>query len=83
MFRALRYTGLSLETVYCVFVGESQKFTEAGWILSDPTEVIAIIMSLNNSDGFNEWEDIGQDDKKRSNSKVFPVPRSHLLGSKP
>ena len=83
MFRALRTSGLPLSTVYNVFVGESQKVTDADWIVSDPTEVIATIMSLNNCDKINEREDVGQDVRKKRNSKVYLVPRSYLLGSSP
>ena len=51
MFRALhRKCGLPFSAVNCVFVSESQKVTDADWRVSNPTQVIATIMSLNNSD---------------------------------
>ena len=81
MFRALRYSGLSKNTVYSVTIGESQKLTDADWILSDPTEVIATIMMLNESDGHIGENGTGQNGSGKRNSKVFPIPRSYLLGS--
>lgn len=83
MFRALRDSGLAKDTVYSVTIGESQKLTHADWILSDPKEVIATIIMLNESDGRSEGEDTGESSKSKRNSKVLPVPRSYLLGSGP
>lgn len=83
MFRALRYSGLPENTVYSVTIGESQKLTDADWILSDPTEVIATIMMLNESDGYSGGDGTGQSDNSKRNSKMLPVPRSYLLGSGP
>lgn len=80
MFRALRDSGLPQDTVYSVTIGESQKLTDADWILSDPTEVLATIMMFNETDGHSGGEGTRQDGKKR-NSNVLPVPRSSLLGS--
>lgn len=83
MFRALRDSGLPKNTVYSVTIGEIQKLTDADWIVSDPTEVIATIMMLNESDGCIEGEGTGQNGKSKRSSKVLPVPRSYLLGSGP
>ena len=83
MFRALHVSGLPNKTVYSVTVGEDQKFTDADWILSDPTEVIATIMMLNDSDEHNEGGLIGQNGNSKRNSRGLPVPRSYLLGSGP
>ena len=77
MFRALRVSGLPNDTVYSVSIGEDQKLTDADWILSDPSEVVATIMTLNKSDEDHERNCSGE------NSKVLPVPRSYLLGSGP
>ena len=51
MFRVLRTSGLPKHTVYSVTIGGIQKLTDADWILADPTEVVATIMTLNDSDG--------------------------------
>lgn len=83
MFRALRDSDLPQNTRYSVTVGESQKLTEADWILSDPTEVIATIIMLNESDGYVGSKAIGENFNRNSNSKALPVPRSYLLGSGP
>ncbi|KAL9071561.1 MAG: hypothetical protein Q9161_004128 [Pseudevernia consocians] len=83
MFRALRHSGLPKNTVYSVTIGESQKLTDADWILSDPAEVIATVMMLNESDGHTGGEDIGQNGNSKRTSKVLPVPRSYLLDSGP
>lgn len=83
MFRALRHSGLPKNTVYSVTIGESQKLTDADWILSDPAEVIATVMMLNESDGHIGEEDIGQNGISKRSSKVLPVPRSYLLDSGP
>ncbi|CAD6572669.1 MAG: threalose-6-phosphate phosphatase [Alectoria sarmentosa] len=80
MFRALRDSDLPKNTVFSVTIGESQKLTDADWILSDPTEVVATIMMLNESDGYIGGEDTGQ---SGSSNRVLPVPRSFLLGSGP
>ena len=81
MFRALRVSGLAKNTVYTVTIGEDQKFTDADWILSDPTEVLTTIMMLNDSDEHYEGELIGQNGNSKRHSKGLPVPRSYLLGS--
>lgn len=81
MFRALRNSGLPKNTVYSVTIGESQKLTDAEWILADPTEVLATIIMLNESDACVGGEDNGQHGDSRRNSKVLPVPRSYLVGS--
>lgn len=83
MFRALRHSGLPDKTVYTVTIGDSQKLTNADWILSDPTEVIATIMMLNGSDRYSEEEDDGHNGHSKRSSKVLPIPRSYLLGSQP
>lgn len=83
MFRALHDSGLPKNTVYSVTIGESQKLTDADWILSDPTEVIATIMMLNGSDRYIREEGTGQNGNSKRNSQVLPVPRSYLLGSGP
>lgn len=83
MFRALRDSGLPKNTVYSVTIGESQKLTDADWILSDPTEVIATIMTLNGSDRYTGEQVTGQNGNNKRNSQVLPVPRSYLLGSGP
>lgn len=81
MFRALRDSGLPTNTAYCVTIGESQKLTDADWILSDPTEVVATIMMLNDT-GY-AGSVVGEGTRQNSNSKALPVPRSYLLGSGP
>lgn len=83
MFRALRDSGLPKNTVYSVTIGESQKLTDADWILSDPTEVIATIMMLNGSARYTGEQGTGQNGNNKGNSQVLPVPRSYLLGSGP
>ncbi|KAF6234231.1 hypothetical protein HO173_007651 [Letharia columbiana] len=83
MFCALRDSGLSKDTVYSVTIGESQKLTDADWILSDPTEVIATIRMLNESDGYIGGGGTGQNGNSKRDSKVLPVPRSYLLGPGP
>ena len=83
MFLALRHSGLPNNTVHSVTIGESQKLTDADWILSDPAEVIATIMMLNDSDEHVGEEDTEPNGKNKRNSKVLPVPRSYLLGSGP
>ena len=83
MFRALRIAGLPNNTVYSVSIGEDQKLTDADWILSDPIEVIATIMTLNKSDEHYEGDQTGQNSESKRNSKVLPIPRSYLLGSGP
>lgn len=83
MFRALKVSGLPDNTVYTVKIGEDHKLTDADWILSDPTEVIATIMTLNRSDGDYEESHNGPNGDSKRNSKVLPVPRSYLLGSGP
>ena len=83
MFRALSVSGLPNGTVFTVTISEDQKLTDADWILPAPTEVIATIMMLNDSDGCYEGEDIVQSGNSKRNSKVLPVPRSYLLGSGP
>ena len=81
MFRALRTSGLPKHRVYSVTIGESHKLTDADWILADPTEVVATIMTLNVSDGHVGDEGTGQLGNSKRNSKVLPVPRSYLLDS--
>ena len=81
MFRALRVSGLPSDTVFSVSIGEEQKLTDANWTLSDPTEVIATIMRLNNSDERSEGDCSWQSGDSKRNNKVLPVPRSYLLGS--
>lgn len=71
MFRALHQSGLPKDTVYTVIVNETQKHTDAEWILSDPREVITTIMMMNQSDGATE-EAVAR--------KPLPVPRSYLVG---
>ena len=83
MFRALRVSGLPNDTVYSVSIGEDQKLTDADWILSDPSEVVATIMTLNKSDEDYERNCSGENGDSKRNSKVLPVPRSYLLGSGP
>ena len=80
MFCALRLFALPDNTVFSITIGESEKLTNADWILSDPAEVLATIISLNRSDGFaEEVEDEEQSGKSKRNSKVLPVPRSYLI----
>lgn len=71
MFRALQQSGLPKDTVYTVTVNEIQKHTDAEWFLSDPREVIATIMMMNQSDSCIE-EAVAR--------KPLPVPRSYLVG---
>ena len=81
MFRALRDSGLSQNTIFSVTIGESQKLTDANWILSDPNEVIATTIMLNESDRYDRLEGTKHNGNSKRNSKVLPVPRSYLLGS--
>lgn len=83
MFRALQVSGLPPNRVYTVRIGEDHKPTDADWILSDPTEVIATIMTLNKSDEDREEGHNGPNGDSKRNSKALPVPRSYLLGSEP
>ena len=83
MFRGLRISGLPMNTVYTVSIGDDQKLTNANWTLSDATEVIATIMTLNKSDEQLEEDSSGQDSDSKRSSKALPVPRSDLLGSSP
>lgn len=83
MFRALRDSDLPKNTLYSVTIGESQKITDADWILSDPTEVVATIMMLNESDEYIRGKETRQNGDSKRNSRVLPVPRSFLLGSGP
>lgn len=50
MFRALHVSGLPSDTLYTVTINGIQKLTHADWVLTDPREVIALIMMLNESD---------------------------------
>ena len=81
MFRALQDVVLPDDTrAYTVTIGDSLKITNAEWFLPDPREVLATIMTLNNSDQYSENEDEQGGSSKR-NSSVLPIPRSYLVES--
>lgn len=83
MFRAIRASDLPGRGVYTVTIGDGVKSTDADWYLSDPTEVLATIMMLNNSDLVGDVTGEGgrRNDNSPRHSQVLPMPRSYLIRS--
>lgn len=79
MFRALYVSDLEFHTICTVSIGELHKDTDADWVLPDPTEVLATIITFNRFDEYDESHNGADGDSKRK-YKVLPVPRSDLLG---
>ena len=76
MFKALHASALPSNTYFPVTIGPPGKLTDADWYLTEPTEVFATILMLN--EATREGIPVTNDGKPRD-SKLLPVPRSWLM----